>query len=194
LKSRRQQLHARIARAIETEFPKIARKEPNVLAHHFGQAGLVDKAITYHEQAGRRALAGSALAEALTQFSSALEQLAMLPRSEERLNRELSIHLAMGSAHVAASGFAAPATGEAYKRSAELCEELSNTRQLFPVLYGLCLCHLFGAELAEAATAADRLMKLAQPSSDRDLAFFANRAVGVSALPAGNFEKAARPS
>jgi predicted ATPase len=98
LKSRRQQLHARIARAIETEFPKIARKEPNVLAHHFGQAGLVDKAITYHEQAGRRALAGSALAEALTQFSSALEQLAMLPRSEERLNRELSIHLAMGSA------------------------------------------------------------------------------------------------
>jgi predicted ATPase len=190
LKSRRQQLHARIAQAIETEFPKIARKEPNVLAHHFGQAGLLDKAITYHEQAGRRALASSALAEALSQFSSALEQLAMLPRSEERLNRELSIHLAMGSAHVAASGFAAPATGKAYKRSAELCEELSNTRQLFPVLYGLCLYHLYGAELAESAAAADRLMKLAQPSGDRDFVFFANRAVGVSALPAGNFGKA----
>jgi len=190
LKSRRQQLHARIAQAIETKFPKIARKEPNVLAHHFGQAGLLDKAIAYHEQAGRGALARSALAEALTQFSSALEQLAMLPRSEERLNRELSIHLAMGSAHVAASGFAAPATGEAYKRSAEICEELSNTRQLFPVLYGLCLYHLYGAELAEAATVADRLMKLAQPGDDRDLAFFANRAVGVSALPAGNFAKA----
>ncbi len=177
LKSRRQQLHASIAHALETQFPKIGQKEPNILAHHFGQAGLLEKAISYHEQAGRRALARSAMAEALTQFGSALEQLAILPRSEERLNRELSIYLAMGSAHVAAHGFAAPETGEAYKRSAEICEELSDTRQIFPVLYGLCLYHLYGAELAEAATAAERLRQIAQPSGDRDLAFFASWAV-----------------
>ena len=84
----------------------------------------------------------------------------------------------------------APATGDAYKRSAEICEELNDTRQIFPVLYGLCLYHLYGAELAEAATAADRLLRIAQPSGNRDLAFFANRAVGVTALPAGNFGKA----
>jgi predicted ATPase len=190
LKSRRQQLHARIAQALEKHFSKDAEEKPDLLAHHFARAGLLEKAVAYHEQAGRRALARSGIGEALAQFEGALECLAGMPPTRDRSERELLIHLAMGSAHVAISGFAAPATGRAYKRAAELCEELGETRQLFPVLYGLCLYHLYGAELPEAAVAADRLLKLAEPSKDDGLAFFAHRAVGVSALPAGEFAKA----
>jgi predicted ATPase len=188
--SRRQQLHARIAQVIEERFPDAAAAEPELLAHHFGQAGLVEKAVEYHERAGRRAIAQSAVSEALAQFGTALERLKGLPRSKERLRRELGIHIALGSGHVAVHGFAAPATGDAYRRASELCEELGEPRELFPVLYGLCLYHLYGAELAEAKSTAERLLKLAENTEDRGLSFFAHRAAGVSALPAGDFPQA----
>jgi class 3 adenylate cyclase/predicted ATPase len=188
--SRRQQLHARIAQVLEECFPETAAAEPEVLAHHFGQAGLVEKAVEYHVQAGRRAIAQSAVSEALAQFGSALDRLEGLPRSKERLRQELGIQLALGSGHVAVHGFAARATGDAYRRASELCEELGETRELFPVLYGLCLYHLYRAELPEAKSVAERLLKLAETTSDRGLLFFAHRAAGVSALPAGEFPQA----
>jgi class 3 adenylate cyclase/predicted ATPase len=189
--SRRQQLHARIAQVLEGRFPETAVTEPELLAHHFGQAGLTEKAVEYHEQAGRRALARSATTEALAQFGYALDSLDGLPHSSKRLRRELAIQLALGSGRIAAHGFADPATGSAYRRAAELCEELGETRELFPVLYGLCLYHLYGADLPEAGATADRLLKLAEASgSDSGLLFFAHRAAGVTALPAGDFPRA----
>jgi class 3 adenylate cyclase/predicted ATPase len=188
--SRRQQLHARIAQLLEERFPETAEAEPELLAHHFGQAGLAEKAVAFHERAGRRALARSALAEALSQFSGALERLRELPPSEASLRRELAIRLALGSGYVAAHGVSAPVTAEAYRRAAALCEELDDTRELFPVLYGLCLCHLYAAELPEARAVAERLLRLAEADNDRGLSFFAHRAGGVSALPAGDFAEA----
>ncbi|PDT39642.1 MULTISPECIES: adenylate/guanylate cyclase domain-containing protein [Sinorhizobium] len=190
LHSRRQRLHARIALILEERFPEIVTTEPELLSHHFGQAGLLDRAVEYNELAGRRALSRSALTEARTRFDNALSGLSAIPPSEERSRRELSIQLALGSTHVAAHGFAAPPTADAYGRARQLCEELGETRLLFPVLYGLCLYHLYAAELAEARSAANRLLELAEPSNDRGLSFFAHRAAGVSSLPAGEFVSA----
>jgi class 3 adenylate cyclase/predicted ATPase len=190
LLSRRNQLHARIASILEERFPEVGATEPELLAHHFAQAGLVDKAVEYNERAGRRALSRSVLTEALVRFGNALTGLSTLPSSEDRSRRELAIQLALGSTHVAAHGFAAPPTAAAYGRARKLCEELNETRELFPVLYGLCLYHLYAAELAEARAAADRLLELAEASNDTGLSFFAHRAAGVSALPAGEFTRA----
>jgi class 3 adenylate cyclase len=190
LKSRRQQLHARVAQVLEERFPETAAAEPVVLAHHFGRAGQAAKAVEYHEQAGRRAIAQSAVREALAQFGAALDLLKDLPRSEDHMRRELGIQIALGSGHVAAHGFAARATGDAYRRASELCEELGETRELFPVLYGLCLYHLYAAQLPDAKSAAERLLELADASGDRGLLFFAHRAAGVAALPAGDFSQA----
>lgn len=188
--SRRQQLHGRIAQVLEERFPDTAATQPELLAYHFSQAGLVEKAIDYNEQAGRRAMSQSTVAEALAQFDRALEGLQALPSTEERKRRELRIQLALGSGHVAVHGFAARATGNAYRRAAELSEDLSEMRELFPVLYGLCLYHLYAAELAETKAVSERLLKLAETTDDRGLLFFAHRAAGVSALPAGEFAKA----
>ncbi|MBB4277447.1 adenylate/guanylate cyclase domain-containing protein [Rhizobium mongolense] len=187
LLSRRQQLHARIAHIMEERFPEKVEAEPELLAHHFNQASLFDKAVEYNELAGRRALSRSSISEALVRFRNALDGLAALPPSQERSRRELAIQVALGSAQVASHGFAAPETGAAYLRAHELCEELDEVRQLFPVLYGLCLYHLYAAELAEARRAADKLLELAGQNNDRGLSFFAHRAAGVSALPAGEF-------
>ena len=190
LLSRRQQLHARIAHILEERFPETVATEPELLAHHFGQASLVEKAVEYHELAGRRALSRSSLSEALFRFQNALNGLTTLPTSKERARRELSIQVALGSTQVAVHGFAAPETGATYLHARELCEELGEIQELFPVLYGLCLYHLYAAELTEARRAADRLLELANGSNDRGLLFFAHRAAGVSALPAGEFSRA----
>jgi predicted ATPase len=188
--SRRQQLHGRIAQVVEERFADIAAADPAVLAHHFAQAGHIDKAVEYHERAGRRAIGKSMVAEALAEFDRALELLHGSPPSKQRQRRELGSQLALGSAHEAIHGFAARATGDAYRRAAELCDELNETRELFAVLYGLCLYHLYGAELASAKVVGERLLKLAEPTDDHGLLFFAHRAAGVSALPAGDFSKA----
>ncbi len=177
-------------RSSRRAFPETAAADPALLAHHFSQAGHIEKAVEYHERAGRRAIGQSAVTEALAQFNRALERLQGLPLSKERQRRELGIHLALGSGHVAVHGFAARATGDAYRRAAELCEELGETRELFPVLYGLCLYYLYGAELAQSMAVGKRLLKLAETTDDHGLLFFAQRAAGVSALPAGDFTKA----
>ena len=190
LLTRRQQLHAQVGSILEERFPEIAATEPEVLAHHFSQAGLVEKTVEYNEAAGRRALSRSVIVEALSRFNSALSGISGLPHTEERSRRELSIQLALGSSHVAAHGFAAPSTAAAYGRARDLCDALDETRELFPVLYGLCLYHLYAAELAEARQAAERLLDLAATSNDRALSFYAHRAAGVTALPAGEFARA----
>jgi predicted ATPase len=70
-----------------------------------------------------------------------------------------------------------------------LCDELNETAQIFPVLYGLLLYHLYAAELSEAQAVANRLLQLAAGTNDRGRSFFAHRAAGVAALPVGEFER-----
>jgi predicted ATPase len=190
LRSKRQLLHARIADALETRFPETTEAEPELLAHHCTQAGLVEKAVEYWKRAGQLAMARSATTEAIAHLEAAQRILGSIPESEWRDRQELSIQLAVGSAMVAAHGFAAPSTGQAYHRARELCERLDDIRQLFPVLYGLCLFHLYAADLSAADAASSRLLELAAGSNDRNLLFFAHRAAGVSSYPAGRLEAA----
>ena len=150
LKSRRQQLHAQIAEAMETRFPEAIHAQPEVIAHHFTQAGVVEKALRYWKQAGQLEMARSATAEAIAHLNSGLQILLSLPENVQRDRQELAIQLAMGSAFVAAYGFAAPQTGQAYERAREICERLGDTEALFPVLYGLCLFHLYAADLTSS--------------------------------------------
>src|SRR3954454_13841136 len=81
LKSRRQELHAKIARVIEQRFPSIKITEPEVLAHHLTAAGLAEAAIPLWQSAGELALQRMALAEAIAHFNQGLELVAMLPQS-----------------------------------------------------------------------------------------------------------------
>jgi predicted ATPase len=185
LRSRRQILHARIAEALEDRFQDVARAQPELVAHHWASAGLPDRAVTHWTMAGQQALARSATTEAIAHFRAALSDLAKLPESAERDRRELAVQRAAGSA-MAAYGFAAPETGRAYERALELTERIGDLGELFPVLYGLCLYHLYGAELQAARAEARRLIEPATDADDAGLRFFAHRAAGVSAYPAGD--------
>jgi predicted ATPase len=190
LKSRRQLLHARIAAALEERSRETVEQHPEVLAHHFGEAGQIDRAVEYWRRACQVAMNRSATTEAIAHSQSGLAVLMKLSEGAERDRQELAIRLAMGSALVAAHGFAAEPTGKAYERSRELCEALGDTAQLYPVIYGLILFNMYGGQLDRAREHAARLMEMAETSNDRGSAFFARRAAGVADLPSGRFVSA----
>jgi class 3 adenylate cyclase/tetratricopeptide (TPR) repeat protein len=107
LKSRRQQLHGKIARVIEQRFPHIKDTEPEVLAHHYTQMGLANKAIPYWLQAGQRGLEKLALPEAISHLNRALAILPDLESSGQRDTWEVEARVGLGYAHLALDGWGA---------------------------------------------------------------------------------------
>jgi class 3 adenylate cyclase/predicted ATPase len=179
LKARRRELHARIARTLEERFPETAEAEPELLARHCAEAGLARRAVEYWQRAGQRALARSAMAEAVAHLTRGLEALADLPGGAERQRRELALRLALGQASIAARGFAAPETGRAYSRARELCRELGGeVPELFPALYGRFIVHFQRGELSVAHDAATELLGLAEERADAAARVIGHRVVG----------------
>ena len=108
LRSRRQELHTRIARVLEESFPDIVETQPELLAHHYTQAGLADRAVDYCLRAGERALTRSANLEATRHFGQGIELIKALSASPERHRREFRLYLGLGPAIRAIKGYSAP--------------------------------------------------------------------------------------
>src|SRR5262249_17773945 len=144
----RQELHGRIGTVLEERFPESIDQQPEVLAHHCTQAGLIEKAVTYWERAGRQSLARSAMIESIAQVRKGLDLLAHLPKEPERWRQELDLQKVLGAALLASKGNAAPETGQAYTRARELCEQLCDMAALIPVLGALSTYHQTAGEYA----------------------------------------------
>ena len=185
LRSRRQQLHARIATVLEENFPESAETHPELLGHHYAGAGLGDRAAAYFQRAGARALERSAYLEAISHLTRGLELLGSLPESV-RAQRELDLQLALGSALTAAKGYAAPDVEQAYLRARALCDQIGPTPQLFPVLHGLYRIYHVRGDLIAARKVGKRLTLLAQSQRDPSLLVEAHRALGVPLLWLGD--------
>ncbi len=170
LKSRRQQLHCRIATVLRERFPDRVEAEPEVLAHHATEGGLIDDAVSYWHKAGLRANHRSADAEAIAHLSKGLDLLATLPETPARHNREIDLQLALGIPQVAAKGHGSAEAMAAYTRAQELCNILgSETSQFFPVLRGLWTCNRARGQMRTARDLADQLVTIARRSGDQSL-------------------------
>jgi class 3 adenylate cyclase/predicted ATPase len=190
LRGRRRALHARIARTLEGRFPETADTQPELLAHHWAQAGLTTTAIAYCLKAGQRAMERSAMAEALAQLSKGLELLSALPDDTERDRQELDLQVALGRALIAAKGYAAPETGRAYERAYALCRQQGDDSQLFTVLRGKWVFHNVRAELPTARDLGEQLLGLAQREQDPAHLLEAHRTLGLTLLVLGEFAAA----
>lgn len=114
LKSRRQQLHQQIAYVLEERFAEIKATQPELLAHHYTEAGLIAQAIPYWRQAGQKAVERSAYVEAINHLTKGLDVLKTLPDTSERARQELTLQTAIGPAWMAVKGYAAPEVERAY--------------------------------------------------------------------------------
>jgi predicted ATPase/DNA-binding winged helix-turn-helix (wHTH) protein len=166
LRKARQQLHAHIAEALENHFPEIMEGQPELLAQHYAEAGLVEKSVACWRKAGRRSAARSAMAEAAAQFQKGLDQLALLPNDPERQRQELEFYSASGAALRAVKGVAAPETGYAYARGRELWEQLGAPLEFLQVPYGQSAHHAFRCELLLAQSIAEDLLRLSHERGD----------------------------
>src|SRR5207249_6958087 len=108
VKSKRQQFHRRIGEVLEAQFPQTAKTQPELLGHHFTEAGLAEKAIGYWLEAGQRSRERSAFCEAIGHLTKGLALLDTLEETPERDHRALQFLTALGPAYIAARGYAAP--------------------------------------------------------------------------------------
>lgn len=192
LKVQRQQWHARIARALEVEFPETVDAEPELLAQHLAEAGLAEQAIDYWQRAGQQSLARSAMAEAVAQLGNGLQMLERLSPGPERRRRELALQLALGQAWIHAKGFASPETGRTYDRARELCSELGDVPELFPALYGQWVVSFQRGELTAAHERAWELLRTAQAKGDQAAQVTGHRVVAATLCQLGRLEESRR--
>jgi predicted ATPase len=143
LREPRRTLHARIAETIESEFAESAESRPELLARHWTEAGLIEKAAGLWGKAGQRSLARSALVEAAEQLTRALDQIATLPSTPALRAEQIKLQLALVNALMHVKGYAAPepkAAVEQARQFIERAEALGEAPEdpllLFSVLYG----------------------------------------------------------
>ncbi len=162
----RQQYHRQIATTLEAQFPQTVETQPELVAHHYTEAGLIEQAIPYWQQAGERATQGSAYVEAISHLTKGLELLKTLPDTPERGSQELTLQLALGAALIAVKGYTAPEVEKAVTRARELCQQLGETPQLFWVLGRLFMFYVNRRELPIARELAEQMMRLAHSIQD----------------------------
>ena len=187
LKSKRKQVHDRVAQVLKEQFPHTAEAQPELLAHHYTQAGLAALAISYWHKAGQRAAQGSASKEAAAHLKRGLELIETLPNTPERSELELALQTTLGPVLIATKGYAAPEVGAVYDRARELCERAENSSQLPIVVFGLFAFYVVRAEHEKALTLGKHLLSLAESAQDRALLLQAHNALGLAFFFQGDF-------
>jgi class 3 adenylate cyclase/predicted ATPase len=190
LRGRRRPLHARIALMLEAQFQDSAEASPEVLAHHFTEAGLPERAVGYWLRAGRQMLARSGMAEAEALLRKGLGVIAEIPDGPARREQELELQVALGQALLATLGYGAAAVAAVYARARQLCDELGRTERLPPILHGHVTHHFVRGELQQARQLAAELRAVAAARDDAVTQVMAYRASGFTALFSGRFTEA----
>ncbi|NOT55997.1 MAG: AAA family ATPase, partial [Deltaproteobacteria bacterium] len=190
LKSKRQQYHQRIAQVLEERFRETKETQPELLAHHYTEAGLIAQAIPYWQKAGQRASLRSATSEAIAHLTKGLELLNALPDTPERTQQELELQLALAGPLVPTKGYTAPEVERVYTRALELCRQLGETPRLFWALRGLQVVYLVRAELKTARELAEQLLSLAQNVHNLVFLVQAHNILGMTLLHLGEFASA----
>ena len=161
LKSRRPGLHWLVAQTIDGKFPNLKEEHPEVLAHHWTEAGEAEPAVLEWSRAGKVAEARSAFKEALESYQRALELLGLLPVSRERDSRELKLWQSIVLMLYVTKGYAAPETINATDRATDLAERSGNRQQLINWATARCSSTLVSGDLPAAGTLANQALDLA---------------------------------
>jgi predicted ATPase len=190
LKSRRQQLHGQIARTLEERFADIVASQPEIVAHHFTEAGLVEPAIDYWLKAGQQAARRSANAEALNHLARGLELLPNMDDPMLRNKSELLLQTLRGNSLRATKGWSIDSVKHAYTRALQLCKESGFDEHTLPAVFGLWTWNFVRAALSEAQALAEHLVNTAENVDDSVYKVLAHEALGFTLFAHGKFPAA----
>ncbi len=178
LKSSRRRLHERIAAVLQEKFPEAATAAPEIAAHHFTQAGLVEDAVEWWGKAGDRALRSSAYHEAIAHLTKAIGLAEGLSESPAGQSRRLQLQIAYGNALIATRGYGAPETSVAFARARELASGLKGAPERFAATYGLWVG---SRNLVDAKQHLEQALTIYRYEHDRNLAFLYGHDYGIAA-------------
>lgn len=161
LKRARLEQHRRIGEALTARFPVVVEQSPEVIAQHFASGGEPDRATSFWLSAGQRALARAANHEAIAHITQAVVQLAQLPVSRERHERELECLIVLTPALQMTQGWATPQVEQTFHRSVELVELLGDTPHRLRVLAHSFTFHVMRGHLSQALALGTQVCELA---------------------------------
>ena len=191
LRSRRREFHSRIAQALEAQFPETVRAEPELLAHHYTEAGLPEQAVEYWHRSGRRAGERSANLEAIAHLNKGLELLGSLPQSPERAAKELALQLDLGPALMETKGIASPEVGSTYHRAQALSHDVGEQAHVYSTTWGLWLHYQQASQLERAQELLEELLVLAERQSDPGVTLQAHHAAWTTFFSLGDWPRVA---
>jgi class 3 adenylate cyclase/tetratricopeptide (TPR) repeat protein len=175
---RRKLLHERAGQAVESVFAERLDDHLAGLARHYSRSDNIGKAVEYLGRAAQQAWQRAAHADAISNFSAAIELLQRLPDSPQRTRQELILQLGLGPALITAKGYSGQEVERAFIRAQQLCERLGDPPQLFHAMFGLLFVHLLRLDTATAYQLAQRLQLLAQAANESGLLLLAHVASG----------------
>jgi predicted ATPase/class 3 adenylate cyclase len=192
LRRTRQNYHRQVAELLEERFADTAETSPELVAHHYTEAGLPDRAVAYWHRAGERAAQRSANQEAIGHLTAGLAQLLQLPDTEDRARRELPLQALLGRASFATKGGASLEATRAFSRARELSEAVGDDNSIIPVLFGLWFAEAVAADYPRAERSANQLLERAgRPEGSGDI-MVAEVAVATTTLVLGSLTPARR--
>ncbi len=187
LKSRRQQLHARLAQVLETTFTEVGASASELIAQNFTLAGEVTRAVPYWHRAGLQAMAQSANIEAIAHIQTGLD---LLRNTTDHDSLEADLQLALGAAFAATKGHGSPETNEAYARAGALARASSRPELIYPALDGQIICHFSRSEFDPALQLAKEFLALAEQHQNTAPAIAAHASLGTIHLSGGKLNLA----
>jgi class 3 adenylate cyclase/predicted ATPase len=192
LRRTRQHYHRQVAELLESNFADTVEASPELVAHHYSEAGLPAQAVVYWQRAGERAVQRSANEEAIGHLTAGLAQLAQLPETRERAKRELAMQWLVGRASLAGRGYASPEAIRGFTRARELCDGIGDDSSICPVLWGVWLSELAAATHEKAETTGAEIIERAERTDNAGGRISGHMAVGLSEVHVGAFLSARR--
>ena len=190
LRQRCRELHVQVARAIEEIEPKLASEHPEVLAQHYAEGGMLERAADCWLAAGLNVSKTWAKVEAANMFANGVKCLHKLPASVERKQKELRLWLEIGDVHYATFGYVTKDGSEAYTNAMRLSEELEDTVSPVRALDGLFGTAFNSARFADAEWASDQLLNIGTNQDNLKALVLGLQFKGMSLFSQGNLVEA----
>ena len=188
--SRRVRWHRQIGLRLETGYGLRVREIAAELAEHFVRGRDTARAVQYLRHAGMNALHRHAHQEAIAHLTRGLEAVKTLPETRERLQDELAIQIALGSALVVTHGYAAPAVEQVYTRAYTLSQHVDDLPRLLPILRGLVEVSNVRKEFYKARELGEQYLGMAQRTEDAGLLVDAYYVLGLTLFYLGELPAA----
>jgi class 3 adenylate cyclase len=190
LRSHRATYHRRIAQVLEERFPALVEDQPEIVARHYALGGHPERAAHFWLRSGQRSLTRNAHVEAAAHLRSALAAVAELPESAAKALAELDVQIALGTALVAARGYASPDVETAWRRAQQLCAVVGNAPQLVPALFGLWMFETVRANHPAGLALSETIVQMAQAVQSEDLLIEAHLGMAISRFFLGDLAPA----